>query len=397
MPAPSDALPWLIRLRWWAVGLQLVAVGLAAQATSLSWPPLVAVIGGVGLSNLVLTRLGDGIIRWVLIFDTLALTLLLHFSGGAANPFTVLYVVHVALAAVLIGPRWTWIMAALSVGCFGVLFLSSPGDEGLVHDAAAMQAHLIGMWVGYALVGVTIAWFVSRLAATLRVREVELERARAQAERSARLASLSTLAGGAAHEMGSPLATVAVVVGELQRSCAAGEVPADLGDDLTLIQAEIARCREILAELSADFGAPVGEGVAPVGLTELATSLQQLDPALIIAAPELAARLPRRAMTRALSNLLRNARRAAGPAGRVELRITAGEQLRFCVSDDGPGVAPEVLTRIGEPFFTTQRAGEGMGLGVFLARRVAEELGGALHITSTVGQGTTVTMELPKL
>lgn len=380
-------------------------IGVLAAATlglgvDLPIPALAGVVGAIALSNLALARLRRVhplLLPATLFADLAALTVLLALTGGPTNPFTVLYVVHVALAAVVLGPAWTWGTAAAAVACFGVLFLVDPPDTELVHDPAAMRAHLVGMWVGFAAAGVAIAGVVARLAADLRDREGQLSRAQDESARAARLASLSTLAAGAAHEMGSPLTTIAVAAAELEED---GTLGAEARQDLALIRRETERCRAILARMSTEAGVHPGEALAPVDLVgTLARTRERFGPhaerILIQACPSVVVRAPAAAVERALAGLVDNALKAAPAPAQVRIEaVERGGRVSIAVCDAGPGIPAEHLGKVGEPFFTTRPAGEGMGLGVFLARRLAEELGGTFLVESAPGR-TVVTLTLP--
>jgi two-component system sensor histidine kinase RegB len=398
-PPPDLTLRWLVRLRWWAVVAQagVLSAAVLGLGIDLPVPALAAVVGALGLSNLALSRLRGPprlLVPATLLADLVALTVLLALTGGPTNPFTVLYIVHVALAAVVLSPAWTWGMAAAAVACFGVLFLLDPPDTELVHDPEAMRGHLVGMWVGFAAAGVAIAGVVARLAADLRARDEELSRAREDGARAARLASLSTLAAGAAHEMGSPLTTIAVAAAELEDTAG----PA-LRDDLALIRRETERCRAILARMSAEAGVHPGETLTPVVMSDTLERVRarfgddagrifaDADPSAVVHAPAAA-------VERALAGLVDNALRAAPAPVRVEA-VVRGAHVTLAVHDSGPGIPSDILGKIGEPFFTTRPPGQGMGLGVFLARRLAEELGGTFQLASAPGR-TTATLTLPR-
>ena len=196
-----------------------------------------------------------------LTLDTLLLTGLLHATGGASNPFSVLYLVYITLAAVVLGARWTWFLAALSVGCYGLLFATHLPLEHACHLAPEMQLHLQGMWVAFCVAAVLTAYFVVQMSTAIERRDAEMSAMRDRAARSERLASLTTLAAGAAHELGTPLATIAVAARELERSIRAlpGAQAAALVEDATLIRSEVDRCRAILNRLGAQVGQTPGE------------------------------------------------------------------------------------------------------------------------------------------
>lgn len=394
---PTVVGPLLIQLRWVAAagqaGLLVVAWAVADVALPYAW--MACLLATTALTNLALVTAGARvrIERWlpaILTLDALLLTGLLALSGGPHNPFTALYVVHVALAAVA-APRWgtAW-MAILSGGLYAAMFrwhVPLPLWESHTHASGA-GAHLLGMWLALATVAAAIAYFIGRLS-------LELATARAQAARSERLASLTTLAAGAAHELGSPLGTIAVAAREIERA-ATGE----LREDAELIRDEVDRCREILDRMSGAARQPAFTGEdAPLGhileavRRELGAGGQRVA---IEAAPTvLSVRAPRLALEQALAILVRNAL-DADPDGPVQVGAALEEgALTLRIADRGPGIPEDTLARIGEPFFTTKSPGRGTGLGLFVVRLIAERLGGTLRVRSRRGSGTEVTLTIP--
>jgi two-component system sensor histidine kinase RegB len=411
-------LSWLVQLHWWAILGQVVIIAGAASWSGIGLPVgtlavlLTLEVGG----NLGLwlwsrrSHITDAAIAAVMVVDAAALTILLDLTGGASNPFSTLYLVNVALAAVLLPSRWSWLLMGASLAGFGGLFvheaLTSPSHH--VHlemdHAQLMDAHLRGMWISFALAAVFIVFFVQRVSRALAARERELQQARALGERREKLASLATLAAGAAHELSTPLSTIAVVAKELQRSLAA-TAPEDVRVDLQLVREQVARCREILDRMAANAGENAGEPLAPIPARDWVEAalegFPRRDRVDVIVAPGAGeARIvgPPRALAETLRGLVKNAVQASPADARVEVRLgLSSGVVRACVIDRGPGMTAEVLDRVGEPFFTTKVPGEGMGLGLFLTRALAEQLGGAFHLTSRPGIGTEACFELPAL
>jgi two-component system sensor histidine kinase RegB len=220
--------------------------------------------------------------------------------------------------------------------------------------------------------------------------------------RDARLIGLATLAAGAAHELSTPLGTIAVAARELERSLDDAAAAGDRREDIQLIRAEIERCRRVLNDMASRSGA-TGEAPSPRALADLASDvLAQLAPderrRVDVSIPgDVTIRWPAAAVTRALANIVRNGLQASAPDDRVTLaaRREPSDHVVVTIADRGHGMAPDVRARAGEPFYTTKPEGSGMGLGLFVATSTIDQLGGTLRVTSAAGQGTTVDVALP--
>ncbi len=406
---------WLARLRWAEIAGQALTV-LAGQFLLGGKLPIAALLGviSIGLvSNLVIETYFFGgrrglrlqaeapahpVEEWhialVMMIDIASLTGLLYLTGGPHNPFAFLYLVQIALAAVLVRARWTWMLVALSFVGFGILIVAHQPLE--IPD----DSRVIGAWVALGVASAFVVHFLLRITGALAQREVELTEARGLAARQERLASLATMAAGAAHELSTPLGTVALAAKELERALAADH--GDLAADARLIREQVGRCRAILEQMQQGAGT-VGEGVTACTVSEL------LDEALVgirdaprvvrEVAEEVASfalRMPPRAVSQALRSLVTNAQDASPPTAAVLLSVhREGEVLTILIRDRGKGISPEVMERIGEPFFTTKAPGRGMGLGLYLARAVIEAVGGQLELVPGDGGGTDVRVVLP--
>ncbi|UJR86484.1 ATP-binding protein [Sandaracinus amylolyticus] len=401
---------WIVALRWAAVAGQLALLGVAFARGSvdLPWGALIGVVAVAAISNGVLAivwRSGERLVGPVLLLDTLLLSVMLALSGGPSNPFGVLFLVYVTLAAVAASTRWTWVVVAAALAGYGALFVwhlplppelgghaAHGGGHGAHGESQAFDVHLQGMWLAFAIAATAIAVFVTRVRRAL---EVERERA----ARAAKLAATTTLAAGAAHELATPLATIKIAARELVRELEARPELAALREDAQLVHREVERSRAVLDRLSLEAGAVTGE-------PRERRTLGALGDAITTAIGERTTRVrmrvstgevsvPPRAMTHALASLVRNALDASDAPVDLALELRDGTLIAR-VEDRGSGMSDETLARVGEPFFTTKPPGSGMGLGVFLARAVVEQLEGTLRFDSQVGRGTVVEATIPR-
>ena len=402
---------WLARLRWAEIAGQAVTVFIAQFLLDGSLPmaPLLAVIAIGLVSNLAIEMYFFGDRRrgsatpqpvheyhlgLVMMLDIALLTGLLYLSGGPHNPFSFLYLVQIALAAVLVRALWTWMLVGLSFVGFGILLIS--------HQPLAIPTGraVIGEWVALGVASAFVVHFLLRITGALAERERELTEARGLAARQERLASLATMAAGAAHELSTPLGTVALAAKELERALMKNDA-GDLAADARLIREQVGRCRAILEQMAQGAGT-VGESVSPFTVGELIAETMvgiRSEPKILreVAEDVLTSplRLPPRAVSQALRSLVTNAQDASPAHAVVFTARRDGEALVVRIRDRGPGIPEDVMARIGEPFFTTKAPGRGMGLGLFLARAVIEGVGGSLDIDSSREAGTEVVVRLP--
>jgi two-component system, sensor histidine kinase RegB len=418
--APQIVLAALTRLRWLAVVGQLGACAVAGWGLHLQLPagPIASVIGITALSNVLLIAWGRfarpsaWMVRATILLDVLLLTALLYLTGGPANPFAALYLVHVAMAVIVGGMAWTWVVVATAAACYGLLLRwHLPLQPASGKQPPAGWVGAVGNWAALVLVSVLIAAFIGRVIGALRQRELELVAVRERAAKNEQLAGLTTLAAGAAHELNTPLGTIAVVAKELELSCGGGDSAdgADGGplsavlDDARLIRREVDRCRTILGRLRLDVE-DASPARATVRVDELVAHLRDN-----LNEPE-ASRLevrqgpgvesvaaPARALEQALLVLVRNAFDASPGDEPVTLEVSRRDgRVRFEVRDRGTGMSEQVLRRAGQPFFTTKGPGRGMGLGLFLVHLVAERCGATFSLDSREGEGTHCVLEIPE-
>ena len=406
---------WLLRLRWGAVVCQLFLIAVVSLFFEIELP------AGVALSFIAIQAAGNLFFQYllqrraavpaplfalVMAWDIVHLTILLYFTGGPMNPFTFLYLVHVAMGALIMAEAWAWGLAGLTVAGYGLLFFLPPPPvqgSGLVAGQTMPACnlfgnlHLQGMWVGYSLTAIFVVFFLGRIRKDLAAHQQTLARLDEAQARGEKMTSLATLAAGAAHELSTPLSTIAVAAAEMEELLEAAADPG-LREDAALIRAEVRRCGEILRQLAADAGEQPGESFREISLAAFLERLCREFEAgsgrrVVLGPPaeELVLFVPLAAWLRTLKGLLKNAH-DADPGGEIVCRAgRVGDYMEISVSDRGAGFTPEELARAGEPFFSTKGVGRGMGLGLFLARTLAERFGGELRVQSVPGEGTSVT------
>jgi two-component system sensor histidine kinase RegB len=402
-PAADVLVRWLVTLRWavFCVLALTLPIDEALFGFHVRYAIALPILALVLAVNVALQRRAPGTITKNAValaaaFDMLAIGGLLAASGGAANPFSAVFVVYVALAASLLPARTTFALAGLAACSFGALFaLPLDGACTLHHSGDAFSAHLYGMWLAFVLAAGLVSFFLTRVRSALAAREAEIHELRQRAEEAARFASLGTLAAGTAHELATPIGTIAVLASELPHV----EGPRELSAQADAITAQVGRCREILTKMQA--GAGDAKGGAPAQIGE---AVRRAVDAWRQAHPEIEVRLDERApastsvplseedVRAALCVLLDNALHATVRANSDDA-ITVGTRgtgggVAVVVEDGGTGVDPALLDRLGEPFLTTKEPGEGMGLGLYWLRTILERIGGRLEVEPRAVRGT---------
>lgn len=414
----------LIRLRWVAVFGQTATVLGVYYGLGFVLPLMacLAVIGLSALSNIVLQarfppsqRLRSMNAMLMLGYDLLQLSALLYLTGGLENPFSLLMVVPVAVAASTQPLRITIMIGGLAIVCATLLVLFheplpwKPGEP-----QSLPLIYMIGVWIALVCCIVFLAMYAWRTAQETRLMSDALTATELLLAREQKLSALDGLAAAAAHELGTPLSTIALVAKELER-----EIPSDspLREDVQLLRSQAARCREILGALAQNTGETdamysrmslghlIEEVVEPFRVLDKDIQVELRGPPSKSGAKESEPILIRNpGVLYALTNLVENAVDYARSKVKIRADWTRDE-IRLSIEDDGPGFAPHIFGRLGEPYVTTRARIEGadsetgpggMGLGFFIAKTLLERSNATLDLENKepAASGAVVTVTL---
>lgn len=401
----------LIQLRWMAVLGQVVTIAIVHFGLQIPLPlaPMAMVLGALlalnALSHLWLRQhlhISSQALFSALLLDVAALTVQLYFSGGATNPFTALYLLQIALAAVLLPGRGAWLIVVVtSVAFVGLIGINQP--LAVQPPTSLLRLHILGLFVCFLLGAVLLVVFISRMSRNLQERDTYLVELRRRAAEEDHIVRLGLLASGAAHELGTPLASVSVILGDWRRMPEISQHP-EMLQELLEMQAAIRRCKSILSGILLSAGEARGE--APVVtslhrfLDEIARDWSDGRPAGTLqyhagsgALGEDIKIVSDPALKQVVTNLLDNAFEVS--PGWIRLNAERrGDMLRIEVLDLGPGFTTEMLENFGKPYNST-KGRRGGGLGLFLVVNVIRKLGGSVSAHNRQPGGATVTVELP--
>lgn len=396
----------LVRLRWLAVGGQVSALLVTYLVLGFDLPLILCLVSvaasvwlniGLRIRYGINHRLGENPATALLAYDVVQLASLLYFTGGLQNPFAILFLAPVLISAVSLSLQRTFILVLAMISAASLLaFYHYPLPWRDDAELSLPLLYIAGIWVALVSGSTFIAVYAFRVAEEARRLTDALGATELVLAREQHLTQLDGLAAAAAHELGTPLATITLVVKEMRKL---GPEKGPFADDVLLLEQEVARCRTILAKLTS-LGSE-GDGIwGHLRLNQLIEEIVapvrnfgvQLDTGLSGDGAEPAlARNP--AILYGLSNVIENAVDFARSVVTVSGEWSATE-VRIIVEDDGPGFAMEILTRLGEPYVTSRGShrrakvdGGGLGLGLFIAKTLLERTGATVRMVNAPHSG----------
>lgn len=406
---PAEMLRSLYRLRWCAVAAAL-AIIMGAHlilGVAFAYWQLLTLTLALGAWNLLVgwrlhhdwaaTEL-EGFAHLAL--DTLALTMLLYWGGGSTSPFVSLYLIPIAIAAAALPTLYAWSVTALAAGAYSMLlFLFMPLSR---TDHGGFVMHVVGMWVTFNIGGLLLMIFVAGMAATVRRNDLALTHAREKMLRNEQVTALGALAAGAAHELATPLSTMAMIVAELRE---AGHDKHRTHDDLNVLEQQIELCKNQISHLLGAAEQARGQTPAP---TDIRHWLESVIDRWRLMRPEVHATLNWHrsipdtelvfdgGLSQALINLLNNAADASLENDvahiHIDVACDAGS-LRITIDDQGKGISRDDTERAGRLRFTTKA--DGRGLGLVLSHVSLEHVGGEVSLKRRTNGGTRTLVTMP--
>lgn len=397
----------ILRLYTLSVFILLLLFSVFALGIVLPIVPLVITLTGFAIINmLTVIRLGHNKIVsqqeffGQIMLDVAGLTVLFYFIGGWTNPFVSLYLLPLALTAAILPGRYAWIMVGFTSACYTILvFWYRPLPLPMEHDPSGhgFTMHVAGMWMGFVIASMAIAYFVVRMAAALRQREHELADMRANSMRDDQMIALASLAAGAAHELGTPLATMDILLHEVED----GESLSD--SQIGILQTQVQRCKTILSSISASAGAVRAESGRQMAIDdfirEIVASWQQMRPGVDLKMQLSQDQTPPQIIAdQSVSQMVMNILNNAADASAEHVLLDASwrdAMLELSVSDRGPGLDPNVRHQLGDSLVQNAHKGRGLGLGLFLVQSTIRRLGGHMQLSDREGGGTVCRLSLP--
>ena len=408
VPGSARNVALLVQLRWMAVIGQLVAIWFAAQVLQVTLPlaellgvPMLLVVVNLATMRLGRSRAGYTHLELLsaLVVEVAALGWQLYFSGGTTNPFSFLFLLQIVIGAILLPPGWSWAIAVLSSALVVVLtFFYQPLQLPPRWAAEPMRLYLYGSVVSFALIAGLLMFFVVRMERIRQNSDAALAALHQQAAEEHHIVRMGMLASGAAHELGTPMATMAVLLGDWLKHPAI-RADADLAGELREMDVELRRCKTIVSGILMAAGQARGENPTITSLSAFIRSIgrewadrsdggfrlndRMAEDPLIVSDP---------ALRQVIGNVIDNALEVSPDFVVLTARI-ADRQLVLEVRDRGPGFTAEMIEAFGRPYSSTKGV-PGGGLGLFLVVNVVRKLGGRVDVGNG-DEGALVRIAIP--
>ncbi|MBK1891228.1 HAMP domain-containing histidine kinase [Undibacterium sp. 14-3-2] len=400
----------LIHLRWLAVFGQIATIALVVGGFGIRLPVLsmafvLAVLIAFNIASHLRwheeTKVSNRALFFALLVDVAILTAQLYLSGGTSNPFIFLYLLQVILSAVLLEVWSTWLIVAISGLCLlGLSKFSHPLLLPSDNNGGMPELYIDGMIICFLLNAGLLVFFLTRISGNLKVRDVQLADARQRSTEEEHIVKMGLLASGAAHELGTPLATMSVILGDWRRMPEFSNNP-DLIEDLSEMQRQLQRCKTTLSSILLSAGEARGESSVK---TTINTFLKQLVEDFRATRPvqtfifenQIQQDVPvvfDSALKQMICNVLDNALEAS-PTWLALTVSRDADLLVIVVSDTGPGFLPSILENLGQPYQST-KGRPGSGLGIYFVVNVVRKLGGSVIAHNRQDGGAVVKIELP--
>ncbi len=402
-------------LRYITIGFITLMMLMAIFGLDMDLPvaALLMILSTMAAINLVTRRLINsgrkitaGIIFIQLFIEVQFFSVILYFTGGASNPFIFFYLIPLAVAATVIPGIYAWSLTLITIFMYSLLLRFYQPLTYQMHDHQAMaddsqfSQHIIGMWFGYLVSALLITWVITYLSRELKNREQAINEARRRELCDQQMVALGTLAAGTAHELGTPLASLSIVSGEITQGFDPKRHP-ELFENQKILREQITRCKDILSVLSESAGELRAEEGFLLPIDEFVdrlTSQWQKHRSQAVFDLESAqcrdgaSTLFDKNIIQAIINLLNNAADTSPDPIRIKTG-TDQNQLRIEITDNGPGMSDEQIEMAGETSFSDKP--HGMGIGLFLAISTIRRCGGSVAFGRVENRGTRTTIDLP--
>lgn len=332
------------------------------------------------------------------LLDIVMFGAVLYFTGGAANPFSILVVLPYLIIASALAPRWVVLIAGFAVGCHLLLAWLAPGLSHPEGVGALYELHVKGMIAAFLMGALLLTFFVNRLNTAARRNELSLRQALELQTRNESVTAMGALAAGYAHELSSPLGTMSLIVEDLLVQ----QPASPLTPELSKLDEQLRNCKDIISNLAQAGGQRRSESAGAIradlfvlsildrvrNLHAGATLIPELDPS----APPMI--VGEETLRQAVTNVVENALQAS--PHHVQVRTSwSGPDLRITVCDRGPGFPPDILHQFGMTVRTTRREAGGHGMGLILASATLDYLNGSLRLSNRPEGGACVCIDVP--